>query len=170
MRQLLANSPAWWDRIVAPCCWSVAGVGDLASASFTSISSALARWSDSEFSRPRHCADLQHPGEPPTLLAGYLLPILPAGGGGPAALAGRRCRLSRSPRLLIGQYGPYFHLQTAEAGWAGGSPGSLDCCWSGAGSDTGPCSGNACFRCCCCCSELRPWRVAIALVEPLQCG
>jgi putative inorganic carbon (HCO3(-)) transporter len=71
MRQLLAQSPAWWDRIVAALL-----AGELASSQLYGDTSELARWAD-----PNSVADgtirVYGPLENPNLLAGYLIPILP---------------------------------------------------------------------------------------------
>ena len=76
MRQLLAEAPRWWDRIVAALL-----AGELASAVIAirqlyGDTSELARWAD-----PNSVADgtirVYGPLENPNLLAGYLLPILP---------------------------------------------------------------------------------------------
>ena len=76
MRQLLAEAPRWWDRIVAALL-----AGELASAVIAirqlyGDTSELARWAD-----PNSVADgtirVYCPLENPNLLAGYLLPILP---------------------------------------------------------------------------------------------
>ena len=76
MRQLLASSPLWWDRLVAALL-----VGQL----FTSVigirqlyaePSQLARWSDNN-SVAEGTVRIYSTLDNPNLLGGYLLPILP---------------------------------------------------------------------------------------------
>jgi putative inorganic carbon (HCO3(-)) transporter len=76
MRQLLASSPLWWDRLVAALL-----IGQL----FTSVigirqlyadSSQLARWSDNN-SVAEGTVRIYSTLDNPNLLGGYLLPILP---------------------------------------------------------------------------------------------
>jgi putative inorganic carbon (HCO3(-)) transporter len=76
MRQLLAEAPQWWNRIVAALL-----AGELASAVIAirqlyGDTGELARWAD-----PNSVADgtirVYGPLENPNLLAGYLIPILP---------------------------------------------------------------------------------------------
>jgi putative inorganic carbon (HCO3(-)) transporter len=76
MRQLLAEAPLWWDRIVAALLGgeiltSVIGIRQL-----YADTSALARWSDAN-SVAEGTVRIYSTLENPNLLGGYLLPILP---------------------------------------------------------------------------------------------
>jgi putative inorganic carbon (HCO3(-)) transporter len=76
IRQLLAHSPLWWDRLVAALLagelvTSVIGIRQL-----YADSSALARWSDNN-SVAEGTVRIYSTLENPNLLGGYLLPILP---------------------------------------------------------------------------------------------
>ena len=76
MRQLLAHSPLWWDRLVAALLagelvTSVVGIRQL-----YADSSALARWSDAN-SVAEGTVRIYSTLENPNLLGGFLLPVLP---------------------------------------------------------------------------------------------
>jgi len=76
LRQLLASSPLWWDRLVAALLagellTSVIGIRQL-----YADSSQLARWSDSN-SVAEGTVRIYSTLDNPNLLGGYLLPILP---------------------------------------------------------------------------------------------
>ncbi len=93
MRQLLANAPQWWDRIVAALLagqllTSVIGIRQL-----YGDSGALARWSDNN-SVAEGTVRIYSTLDNPNLLGGYLLPILPL-----ALVALLRWR-GRAPRLF----------------------------------------------------------------------
>jgi putative inorganic carbon (HCO3(-)) transporter len=76
MRQLLAQSPAWWDRILAALLAGELASSVIAIRQLYGDTSELARWAD-----PNSVADgtirVYGPLENPNLLAGYLIPILP---------------------------------------------------------------------------------------------
>ncbi len=76
MRQLLAHSPLWWDRLVAALLagelvTSVVGIRQL-----YADASALARWSDAN-SVAEGTVRIYSTLENPNLLGGFLLPVLP---------------------------------------------------------------------------------------------
>jgi len=129
MRQLLAEAPIWWDRILAALL-----VGELASAVMAirqlyGDTGELARWAD-----PNSVADgtirVYGPLENPNLLAGYLIPILPL-----ALVA-----------LLRWQGWPQ-RLFAAAAGWAWWPRWEpWCCCWCCARPAAGQPSGAACSR------------------------
>ena len=76
MRQLLAQAPQWWDRIVAALLAGELLSAVLAIRQLYGDTSELARWAD-----PNSVADgtirVYGPLENPNLLAGYLIPVLP---------------------------------------------------------------------------------------------
>jgi len=116
MRELLAEAPRWWDRIVAALL-----AGELASAVIAirqlyGDTSELARWAD-----PNSVADgtirVYGPLENPNLLAGYLIPILPL-----AVVALLRWspwpqKLYAATALLLGSSALF--LSYSRGGWLG---------------------------------------------------
>jgi len=116
MRQLLANSPAWWDRIVAALLAgqllaSVIGIRQL-----YVDSSALARWSDPN-SVARGTVRIYSTLGNPNLLAGYLLPILPLAVVALLRWRGVGGRLFALTSLLLGSTALYFTY--SRGGWLG---------------------------------------------------
>ena len=116
MRQLLAEAPQWWNRIVAALL-----AGELFSAvqairQLYGDTSELARWAD-----PNSVADgtirVYGPLENPNLLAGYLIPILPL-----ALVAMLRWRswpqrLFAAAALVLGSSALF--LSYSRGGWLG---------------------------------------------------
>ncbi|NDG75204.1 MAG: putative bicarbonate transporter, IctB family, partial [Synechococcaceae bacterium WB8_1B_136] len=116
MRQLLAEAPQWWNRIVAALL-----AGELASAVIAirqlyGDTGELARWAD-----PNSVADgtirVYGPLENPNLLAGYLIPILPL--AIVALLRWRRWpqRLFAAAALVLGAAALF--LSYSRGGWLG---------------------------------------------------
>ena len=116
MRQLLAEAPRWWDRIVAALL-----AGELASAVIAirqlyGDTSELARWAD-----PNSVADgtirVYGPLENPNLLAGYLLPILPLAVVAFLRWRGWAERLYALTALVLGSAA--LVLSYSRGGWLG---------------------------------------------------
>jgi len=163
-RRLCPDAPvagelsALWDRIVGrPVAGPVAGVGDRHPPALRRFPLPLAAGRKSEFSRPRHCADLQHPGEPQP--AGGYLRHPAAGGWWPCCVGGRRWPPISRLTSLHWQTALYFHLTAAEAAVAWWQPWAA---WTVAGlrwiRTLARALQTPVFRCwLACCSELRPW-------------
>jgi len=116
MRQLLEAAPPWWDRIVAALLAGELASSVIAIRQLYGDTGELARWAD-----PNSVADgtirVYGPLENPTLLAGYLLPILPI-----AAVALLRWRswpqrLFAAAALLLGAAALF--LSYSRGGWLG---------------------------------------------------
>ena len=116
MRQLLAQAPQWWDRIVAALLAGELLSAVLAIRQLYGDTSELARWAD-----PNSVADgtirVYGPLENPNLLAGYLIPILPI-----ALVALLRWRswpqrLFAAASLLLGTIALF--LSYSRGGWLG---------------------------------------------------
>jgi len=167
MRQLLANSPAWWDRDRwPPPCWLVqVGLGlVIGIASLRRFLCPGGPLVGSEFSRPRTVRIYSTLGEPSTC-------------GG--LICCRSCRWRSVALLRWGRRWPPFRAFTSSAIGQYGpltSPLQPRSCWLvaalGAGTvavwrwmpDTGPSSGNALFPLFAAAARERgPWLVAIAL-------
>lgn len=116
MRQLLAEAPIWWDRILAALL-----VGELASAVMAirqlyGDTGELARWAD-----PNSVADgtirVYGPLENPNLLAGYLIPILPLALVALLRWQGWPRRLFAAAALILGATALF--LTYSRGGWLG---------------------------------------------------
>jgi putative inorganic carbon (HCO3(-)) transporter len=116
MRQLLAEAPIWWDRILAALL-----VGELASAVMAirqlyGDTGELARWAD-----PNSVADgtirVYGPLENPNLLAGYLIPILPLALVALLRWRGWPRRLFAAAALILGATALF--LTYSRGGWLG---------------------------------------------------
>jgi putative inorganic carbon (HCO3(-)) transporter len=116
MRQLLAEAPIWWDRILAALL-----VGELASAVMAirqlyGDTGQLARWAD-----PNSVADgtirVYGPLENPNLLAGYLIPILPLALVALLRWQGWPRRLFAAASLSLGATALF--LTYSRGGWLG---------------------------------------------------
>ena len=116
MRQLLAEAPIWWDRILAALL-----VGELASAVMAirqlyGDTGELARWAD-----PNSVADgtirVYGPLENPNLLAGYLIPILPLALVALLRWQGWPQRLFAAAALILGATALF--LTYSRGGWLG---------------------------------------------------
>ena len=116
MRQLLAEAPQWWNRIVAALLAGQLVSAVLAIRQLYGDTTELARWAD-----PNSVADgtirVYGPLENPNLLAGYLIPILPI-----ALVALLRWRswpqrLFASCALLLGVIALF--LSYSRGGWLG---------------------------------------------------
>ncbi len=116
MRQLLAEAPQWWNRIVAALLAGQLVSAVLAIRQLYGDTAELARWAD-----PNSVADgtirVYGPLENPNLLAGYLIPILPI-----ALVALLRWRswpqrLFAATALLLGAIALF--LSYSRGGWLG---------------------------------------------------
>jgi putative inorganic carbon (HCO3(-)) transporter len=116
MRQLLAEAPQWWNRIVAALLAGQLVSAVLAIRQLYGDTAELARWAD-----PNSVADgtirVYGPLENPNLLAGYLIPILPI-----ALVALLRWRswpqrLFAGSALLLGAVALF--LSYSRGGWLG---------------------------------------------------
>jgi putative inorganic carbon (HCO3(-)) transporter len=116
IRQLLAEAPIWWDRILAALL-----VGELASAVMAirqlyGDTGELARWAD-----PNSVADgtirVYGPLENPNLLAGYLIPILPLALVALLRWQGWPRRLFAAAALILGATALF--LTYSRGGWLG---------------------------------------------------
>jgi putative inorganic carbon (HCO3(-)) transporter len=116
MRQLLAEAPQWWNRIVAALLAGQLVSAVLAIRQLYGDTTELARWAD-----PNSVADgtirVYGPLENPNLLAGYLIPILPI-----ALVALLRWRswpqrLFAGSALLLGAVALF--LSYSRGGWLG---------------------------------------------------
>ncbi|GDX72264.1 putative bicarbonate transporter, IctB family protein [Cyanobium sp.] len=116
MRQLLAEAPQWWNRIVASLLAGQLLSAVLAIRQLYGDTAELARWAD-----PNSVADgtirVYGPLENPNLLAGYLIPILPI-----ALVALLRWRswpqrLFAATALLLGAIALF--LSYSRGGWLG---------------------------------------------------
>ena len=116
MRQLLAQAPRWWDRLVAALLGGELLSSVLAIRQLYGDTSELARWAD-----PNSVADgtirVYGPLENPNLLAGYLIPILPI-----ALIALLRWRswpqrLFAASALMLGSSALF--LSYSRGGWLG---------------------------------------------------
>ena len=116
MRQLLAEAPQWWNRIVAALLAGELVSAVLAIRQLYGDTAELARWAD-----PNSVADgtirVYGPLENPNLLAGYLIPILPI-----ALVALLRWRswpqrLFAATALLLGAIALF--LSYSRGGWLG---------------------------------------------------
>ncbi|MFO0015506.1 MAG: IctB family putative bicarbonate transporter [Synechococcaceae cyanobacterium] len=76
MRQLLAEAPAWWDRIVAALLAGELVTSVIGLRQLYGDTSALARWSDNN-SVAEGTVRIYSTLENPNLLGGFLLPVLP---------------------------------------------------------------------------------------------
>ena len=116
MRQLLAEAPQWWNRIVAALLAGQLVSAVLAIRQLYGDTAELARWAD-----PNSVADgtirVYGPLENPNLLAGYLIPILPI-----ALVALLRWRswpqrLFAATALVLGSIALF--LSYSRGGWLG---------------------------------------------------
>lgn len=116
MRQLLAEAPAWWNRIVAALLAGSLASSVLAIRQLYGDTTELARWAD-----PNSVADgtirVYGPLENPNLLAGYLIPILPLAVVALLHWRGLGPRLFAATSLGLG--GGALLLTYSRGGWLG---------------------------------------------------
>jgi len=116
MRQLLAEEPLWWDRIVGALLAGQLATVVIGIRQLYGDTSALARWAD-----PNSVADgtirIYGPLENPNLLAGYLLPILPLAVVALIRWQRPLLRLFALTSLVMGVSAVY--LTYSRGGWVG---------------------------------------------------
>ena len=116
MRQLLARSPAWWDRIVAALLAGELASSVIAIRQLYGDTSELARWAD-----PNSVADgtirVYGPLENPNLLAGYLIPILPLAVVALSRWSSWPQKLYAATALVLGSTALF--LSYSRGGWLG---------------------------------------------------